>query len=107
MADGINITSESLSSLLSSFKGEMEKMQTLMADIKSSTDNAKSIWEGTTSDAVLGQIENFQKVFEPIEEQNKKYVEFINTTIEAYENEDNAQINTVESNASSYGEISS
>lgn len=107
MADGIDITSESLSSILSSFKAKMESMQTLMSEISSSTENAKSIWEGATSDAVLGQIENFQKIFESIEQQNEKYVAFINTTIEAYQNADEAQINAVESNASSYGETNS
>lgn len=105
MAEKIKLTSQELSSLLGQFKGEMAKMETLLNSVKDATTNAKTIWEGEASDAVLGAIENFQKVFDTVNEQNQKYAEFLNTVISEYSKEDQNQINSVESNADSYGVV--
>ncbi len=105
MAENIKITSQELSSLLNQFKGEMGKMETLLNSIKDATTNAKTIWEGEASDTVLGAVENFQKVFDTVNEQNQKYAAFLNTVISKYSEEDESQITSVESNADSYGVV--
>ena len=102
MAENIKITSQELSTLLGQFKGEMEKMENLLTSVKDATTNAKSIWEGEASDTVLGAVEDFQKVFDDVNEKNRKYADFINEVISKYTSIDESQISLVESNANSY-----
>lgn len=102
MAENIKITSQELSTLLGQFKGEMEKMENLLTSVKDATTNAKSIWEGDASDTVLGAVEDFQKVFDDVNEKNRKYADFINEVISKYTLIDESQISLVESNANSY-----
>lgn len=102
MAENIKITSQELSTLLGRFKGEMEKMENLLTSVKDATTNAKSIWEGDASDTVLGAVEDFQKVFDDVNEKNRKYADFINEVIGKYTSIDESQISLVESNANSY-----
>lgn len=102
MAENIKITSQELSALLNQFKGEMEKMEALLTSVKDATTNAKTIWEGEASDTVLGAVEQFQKVFDEVNEKNKTYADFINEVIGKYTAVDESQITSVESNANSY-----
>lgn len=102
MAENINITAEALSAYLSQFQSEMAKMDTLLAEIQTATSDAKGNWQGAASDAVMGQIENFQKVFDQVKEQNTKYVTFLNSVISKYTAADNRGISSVESNIGSY-----
>jgi uncharacterized protein YukE len=103
MGDRVDINAESLASTLASFQAKMTQMQTLVGQIKSATTSVKSVWEGTASDAVLGQIESYQKVFEDVDAQNQKYVAFLNSVINTYKTADENDTNAVENDASSYG----
>ena len=101
MAD-INITSESLSGYLESFKSEMDKMNQVLSEIEQATTGAKGIWEGEASDTVLGAIESFQQVFSDINAKNENYVTFLNSVIEKYTEADQSGVNTVDSNINSF-----
>lgn len=97
MNDGINVKAESISSMLSDFQSQMTLMETLVSEISTKTSSVKSEWEGNTSEAVLSDIDNFLKVFDDVKAQNKKYVDFLNNTINAYSQEDSSISNSVSS----------
>ena len=94
----ITVQSASVSSLLSEFQGEMGKLDALLNKIDKETSEAKAIWEGDASDATISAIEKFKDVFESIKEQNEKYVEFLNSVIEKYTDEDTQEKTFVTTN---------
>ena len=102
MSHSIDIVTESLATNLNEFQSDMNKMETLLGEIKASTSRAKSSWKGSASDSVIGGLETFQQVFEQVTAQNKKYIAFLNTVIERYIAEDDSEKSSMESNASSY-----
>lgn len=98
----LKVESAGIASQVASFQAQMGKMNTLLAAIQTATSNAKTIWQGQASDALLGQIEAFQKVFDEVTAQNEKYVSFLNSTVEYYQTEETAEIGDVSSNIRSY-----
>jgi uncharacterized protein YukE len=101
-SNSIKIDTASLAGNLGEFQAQMASMQKLMGSIKSATSGIKGSWQGNSSDIVLGAIEQFQEVFQSIEEQNKKYVTFLNSVIDSYTEADNSQVSAMESNSGSF-----
>lgn len=98
MNSKINVQSESISSKINEFKGEMNKLDLLFAKIEKETSEAKSYWEGQASDVTISHLEEFSKIFEAIKAQNEKYVNFLNEVIEKYTDEDDYRSQYVSSN---------
>lgn len=102
MDDGVKVTTEALSGNISSFQSQMAQLETLCSSIKALTTDAKSYWEGSASDAIMGAIEKFQNVFDQISEQNQIYVDFLNQVIELYTAADNSTSNALDGNANAF-----
>lgn len=99
MNDNINVASAEVSTILSQFQGEMQKMSTLFEEIKTQTAHVNSYWTGQASEAAVEALNNFMKVFEDISSQNEKYVSFLNGVIEMYTTTDQGISNTIDSAA--------
>ena len=102
MDSNIKIETEGLAGSLESFQSQMSSMQTLLGEIKTATSGIKNQWEGNLSETVLSSIEQFQEVFQSIEEQNQKYVNFLNNVINLYTEADTSNNSALDSNAESY-----
>lgn len=98
----IELDSNTVKSTLNEFKGEMEKMSTLLSEIEESNKNAKQIWEGDASDYVLGELETFKALFNEMKMKNVTYASFIANVINAYAQETRSEIKTVEENVDSF-----
>lgn len=98
MNNGITVESGSISSMLSSFQGEMAKLDELLNKINEETSKIKTSWEGEASDSTLQEIEKFKQVFESIKQQNVKYTGFLNGVIEKYTDEDTGESSFISSN---------
>lgn len=98
----ISVSSSGIASTLGEFKKQMTNMDKLLNDIKESTKNAKTIWEGEQSDIIMGSIEEFQNVFEDISKQNQRYVAFLNNVISDYSITDETEIKIVEEHKNAY-----
>ena len=90
MYSDMKITTEEVSQQLSNFQSEMAKMDNLFEELTTKTSAVKSDGTGTASDNATTAISNFMKVFEDIDEQNKKYVAFLNEVIMKYTTTDQA-----------------
>ena len=98
----ISIESKSVVELLELFKEDMDKLNNLNGKIKSTTANIKNTWEGNASSATLEQVKKFDNLFEEIDNQNRKYVDFVNLVIEKYTDIDNSDINYVNSHVNAF-----
>ncbi len=94
----ITVESQTIVELLESFKKEMTNLDNLMSKINTKTDDISKSWEGTVSDTVLTSIRNFKTTFDNISTQNTKYVEFMNSVIEKYTDEDYSEKSFVDEN---------
>lgn len=90
MAEGLDIRSEAVASTMGEFKGLMGEMEGLLSDIKSQIDSISGYWEGDDSEMVKSVLDGIASKFDSINQQNTKYVSFLNSTIDAYTEEDNS-----------------
>ena len=86
--DNIKVESAGINSSISEFASQMAEMESLLANIKETTNNVKSFWIGEDSDAILAIINNFMKSFEVIEQKNKGYSDFLEKVILDYKSKD-------------------
>ena len=84
------------------FKKEIEKMNLLFEEVENDNKQAKQIWEGRASDAILSQFESFRQLFDEIKEKNIKYTDFMITIINKYIEENESQIGMMENNIDSF-----
>ncbi|MBR4260596.1 MAG: hypothetical protein IKQ33_01390 [Clostridia bacterium] len=98
----ISISAQGVASQLQEFKIQMEKMDRLLGEIKNGTKDAKTHWEGTQSEKVLGEINTLESVFDDITNQNEKYAVFLNRIINLYTKANTIETEAVDDNLSSY-----
>mgnify|MGYP002627263262 CR=1 FL=1 len=99
---GISVSSSGIRNKLNEFKQQMDKMNTILNEIKGSTSNVHGSWQGDQSDKILGEINEFQSTFDDITAQNKKYEAFLNSVIEKYSTSDYRSTRDVEDNLKAY-----
>ena len=86
----IEVDSGGVRGVLGSFQGEVASLQAQFEEIISQTEAVKSSWQGDEADAILGQIEQLQTAFEAINEKNKGYIAFMESSAAAYDTEDSS-----------------
>lgn len=74
---------------LSLFQDEINKMNALFNSVSSTTSGVGSYWTGNSSDCALKEISDFIKTFDDVREKNKKYIDFLTTTMARYKAIDN------------------
>jgi uncharacterized protein YukE len=99
----MSMKSAELMETLGQFQNKMNEMESLVDEIKAATRNIKASWRGKTGEETIGKIESYQEVFDEIDKQNQKYVEFINTTIDNYKANENARNYHLDHNSSNFG----
>ena len=80
----IKFLSEEFLSNLTDLKLEVEKMNSLFSDIKAKTSDITNYWNGKSSDNNIQSFNNFSSVFDSINENNKKYTDFLDQTYSKY-----------------------
>ena len=98
----IDITYEDLGVLMSDFEKEIKDMQQVLSDVDDKTRDVSSIWDGEESEGVMTDFTNFKKEFDTVNEENKKYLEFIETVIEKYKKRDEDTSSFLDEKASSF-----
>lgn len=84
MNGNIKVGTEAISSQLSAFKAEMNKMQVLFDELEEKTSLVNGFWEGAGCDAVVGAIKTFMQTFNDVKTQNETYVTFLSGVIDKY-----------------------
>ena len=102
MDSNIKVESQTIVELLNSFQKEMTNLDNLIGKINTKNNEIKNSWEGNVSDTVLTSISNFNTIFDNIRTQNEKYVNFINSVIEKYTDEDESKKSFVNENEYSF-----
>ncbi len=64
---------------------EFQKINNMLENVKVKTSEMNKYWQGNDSDLVSQAINKFTMNFDNINEQNKKYVLFLEKTIEKYQ----------------------
>ena len=59
-------------------------MEVLLEEVDVKTKNTQSIWDGDDSEKVMIPFSNLKKEFTEINAQNKKYLDFLQKTIDTY-----------------------
>ena len=73
----IRVSTSGIATKLQEFKVEMDNMNRILEEVKTSTKNAKNYWKGEESEATFGEIDIFQQKFDEINNNNKKREEFL------------------------------
>ena len=102
MESNIYVETGSITEQLSSFKEQMTQLETLFTRVDQEIKDTKEIWEGSASETTLAEIEKLKKLFDSIKSKNEKYSTFLDTVIEKYTEEDEEEINTVDSNEKAF-----
>lgn len=77
-------------------------MDALFNDVKTQTTNVKAYWEGEDSEAMLAEIENFQKSFETVKQENEKYANFLNNVINRYSTTEQNISNSIDASSGGF-----
>ena len=98
----MEFVSKEVYELLQNFKKEMIRMESLQDELISENNSVKNDWQGSASDADLGEIDKFRPIFENVKEKNQKHVVALNKIIDRYAYEEKTNIDTVNDNVSAY-----
>lgn len=100
MIENIKINSEGFASTLNSFEKNTIKVQELLKEISNTMrdiDGTNETWKSRTALAVNEGFKESEQNFETINEQLKKYVDFLKTTLENYKTEEEKLNNSIDS----------
>jgi len=98
----IRVSTSGIATKLQEFKVEMDNMNRILEEVKTSTKNAKNYWKGEESEATFGEIDIFQQRFDEINNNNKKREEFLKNIIGAYTTLNKNEINAIEDHLGAY-----
>jgi len=84
MDGNIKVNAASIGASLSAFQAQMTKLENLFDEVQAQTSQVSSYWAGKAGDETLVELLKFKNTFQKIDEQNQKYVTFLNNTIETY-----------------------
>lgn len=98
---GINVQEKNLTDKLSSFSGEINKLNNLAAKLIDETTKLEEFWKGKNGDSAIESLKKYNTVFSKIKEQNQMYVSYVNKVIELYNSAESTTISTMETNSDS------
>jgi len=99
----IDINYENLAKLMEEFGKEIEEMQNTLQDIDDSTKDISHIWGGDDSEKTMSSFTTFKKEFESVNEQNKKYLDYLETVINTYKKDDTDTSSNIDNSAGAFG----
>ena len=99
----IDINYENLAKLMEEFEKEIIDMQNTLQDIDDSTKDISHIWDGDDSEKTMSSFTVFKKEFDSVNEQNKKYLDYLETVIQTYKKHDVDTSSSIDSSSGAFG----
>lgn len=94
----INIDVEALKTQLEKLKSVEKKLEEIFTNVMQNNDALKDYWSTKTSESVFGGFEQFKKTLEQAKTNFLNDISFLQNVIDAYEKEENAINNLVDTN---------
>ena len=100
----IDISYPGVSSALSSYRKDAQKINEFIASMRQTAETAKSLWQGKASESQMGQVDQIIKWLDEFDVQYQAYISYLNDKTDNYIEEDMDISRLIDNNQDAFGQ---